>query len=127
MASFEDIVKMMKEGKIKKKNKQRTKFGVDGDDPHPRGKKELTPEQLRLIQRQRDADERSRQRRDEELRQRRRAAIEREKERKAHRKAQQEERERLAMLDSFEDPEADEEYDGYAFGFGDEDSVKLRF
>ena len=42
-------------------------------DPHAGKKKELTPEQLRLIQRQKDADERSRQRRDEDLRKRRRA------------------------------------------------------
>jgi len=108
----------------RRKKKKKTKMI---GDPHAGKKKELTPEQLRLIQRQKDADERSRQRRDEDLRKKRRARIERERERKAHRKAQQEERERLAMLDTFEDPEADEEYDGYAFGFGDEDSVKLRF
>ena len=41
-------------------------------------------------------------------------------ERDEHRRQQQSAREALAMRDSFENPEADEEYDPYAFGFGDE-------
>ena len=107
-------------------------------DPHAGRRTEKTPEQLRIIKQQKDADDRRRLEREAEIRKRRkaiaaqkRADIKREKEieeeRQAHRKAQQEERERLAMRDSFGDPEAEEEYDPYAFGFGDEDSVKLRF
>ena len=41
-------------------------------------------------------------------------------ERDEHRRQQQSAREALAMRDSFENPEADEEYDPYSFGFGDE-------
>lgn len=43
----------------------------------------------------------------------------RDKERQAHRERQQRERMALAMRDSFENPDADEEYDPYSFGFGD--------
>ena len=35
-----------------------------------------------------------------------------------HRRQQQSAREALAMRDSFENPDADEEYDPYSFGFG---------
>eukprot|EP00946_MAST-07B_sp_MAST-7B-sp1_P003974 g3974.t1 len=41
-------------------------------------------------------------------------------ERDEHRRQQQSAREALAMRDSFENPDADEEYDPYSFGFGDE-------
>ena len=108
----------------KKKKKKTTKMIRN---PHAGKKKEKTADQLRLIKQQKDADERRRLKREEELQRRRRGKIERKKERKAYRVAEQEKREELAMRDTFEDPDADEEYDPYAFGFGDEDSVKLRF
>lgn len=112
------------EEKFKARKKKKKKSAKMIRDPYARRRTEKTPEQLRLIQRQKDADERRRQRRDEDLRERRRAVIEIERERKAHRKAEQEERERLAMRDTFDNSD-DEEYD--MFGFDDEDSVKLRF
>jgi len=129
MASYEDIVKMMNEGKIKKKNKRRTKFG---DNPHTGKKTEKTADQLRMIKQQRAADDKRRLRRDEELRERRKADVERERERQASRKAQQEERERLAMRDGFDNPE-DDEYDPYTDEeyletlYGGKDKLKLRF
>ena len=98
-------------------------------DPYARRKTtEKTPEQLRQIKLQNEADERRRLKREAEVRKRRDEFLAKRKadaERKAHRRAQQEERERLAMQDAFENPDDDEEYDPFAFGFDNES--KLRF
>ena len=121
----------------RRRNKKKKSTKMIGD-PRAGGKKELTPDQLRLIKRQKEAEDRRRLEREAELRKRRKDIAaqkkadikreeEREREREASRKAQQAAREILAMRDGFDDPDADEEYDPYAFGFGDEDSVKLRF
>lgn len=112
------------EEKFKARSKKKKKSTKMIRDPYARRRTEKTADQLRRIKQQKDIDERRRQKRDAENQKRRRADIKREKERQAHRKAEQEERERLAMRDGFDNSD-DEEYD--MFGFGDEDSVKLRF
>ena len=130
MASYEDIVRMMKEGKIKKKDKPRTKFG---NDPYAaqRGKKSERPlASPTIVARQQRINKAREEKRKAELRQRRAAiaatmaeakAEERRKAAKAADKArQQKERERRAMQDTFEDSENDGDYGQY-------DELQLRF
>ena len=94
----------------KKKKKKSAKMIRD---PFAGRRTEKTPEQLRLIKQQKDAEDRRRQRRDEENQKRRRDNAKKAAERQAHRRAQQEERERLVMRDTFENPD-DDEYDPYS-------------
>lgn len=121
---------LLKKILARKKKKKKTSKMIR--NPHAGEKKEKTADQLRLIKQQKDADERRRLKREEELQRRRRDATERKKERKAHLKAQQEERERLAMRDGFDNPE-DDEYDPYTDEeyletlYGGKDKLKLRF
>lgn len=114
MASYEDIVKMMKEGKIKKKNKPRTKFG---DDPYAAKKGERPPPSPSLVARQKRINKAREEKRKADIRQRRaaiaaamaeaKAEAKRDEERRLERARQQEEREKLAMRDSFEDDDED--------------------
>ena len=129
--SEEELIKMLQ----RRKKKPGTKMIRD---PYARSRSqqrstEKTPEQLRQIKLQKAAVERSRRKREAEKQQMREdiARVQAEAraretegetmphspatkgERDAHRKAQQEERERLAMRDSFY-TEDDDEYDVYA-------------